>query len=190
MTESLRCQVTSAELAQIDALLTRTGQTRSEWLQGLVQAALSETPINIRNLSERVASLEKATTNLSALQQQVEELTRQIADPAFQQPSSPLSLNSAPSLAQSTQSTSEPSLSSDASQAERPSSTPVPSPSATPSIYDVEEDESCNTIRIFYVKLINTFIIKKRQYPIWTLSMNNNIPIPGTNEYRFRCSRE
>lgn len=54
MTESISCQITSAELALIDERLAHTEQTRSEWLHGLVQAALNETPTKVRNLAERI----------------------------------------------------------------------------------------------------------------------------------------
>ncbi|MGK7887895.1 MAG: hypothetical protein AB4042_01075 [Leptolyngbyaceae cyanobacterium] len=38
---SISCSVTEDQLTQIDTLVARTGQTRSEWLQELVDAALS-----------------------------------------------------------------------------------------------------------------------------------------------------
>ncbi|NEQ98897.1 MAG: hypothetical protein F6K30_19615 [Cyanothece sp. SIO2G6] len=43
---SISCPVTDDQLTQIDTLITRTGQTRSEWLQDLVQAALRQDHIS------------------------------------------------------------------------------------------------------------------------------------------------
>lgn len=135
MTEFISCPVTSADLAQIDALLSRTGQTRDDWLQALVQAALSETPGNIRNLTERVASLERTTAGLMPLEQQVKDLNGKIAK--LLQPES-LTANS--TVANSTATNSPTAIvespPSTAATASRPTSSSV-----IQSVYDVEEDE-------------------------------------------------
>ena len=149
MSCQITCQITSVELAQIDQLLARTGQTRSEWVQGLVQAALSETPINVRNLAERVDSLEQTTTQLMALQHQVEQLTQQMTDSFSRKPSTDGSQDSSSSPDQANPSSTSslsasPSPSATSQTTASPSDSPSPSmslSSPTPSIYDVEEDE-------------------------------------------------
>ena len=89
MTELISCQVTDSELSQIDDLIARTGQTRSEWLNGIIKAALSETPTNIRHLTERVTILEQKTDHVTALQRQVEHLAQQVAMYLSEVPISP-----------------------------------------------------------------------------------------------------
>lgn len=76
MTEWIGCTVSNDKLAQIDALIVRTGQTRNEWLQSLVQVALSEKPHNIRHLTERVERLEQQQELVTALAQQVNVLSQ------------------------------------------------------------------------------------------------------------------
>ncbi|NET08737.1 MAG: hypothetical protein F6K09_18125 [Merismopedia sp. SIO2A8] len=78
MTEWIGCTVSNEELAQIDALIVRTGQTRDEWLQSLVRNALSETPHNIRHLTERVVRLEQHQDLVKALTLQVNTLAQQL----------------------------------------------------------------------------------------------------------------
>ena len=149
MTELINCRITLAELSQIDQLLAHTGQTRSEWLQGLVQAALSETPTNIRNLAERVSSLEQTITHLKNLEQQVEHLTQQMDGQPSKEISSGVS-NGTTSPLDRTDISSSSSLASnpsptDSTQADSAQAPSLPKSVAastpTPSIYDVEEDE-------------------------------------------------
>jgi len=112
MSEILSCSVTRTQLAAIDALVERTGQTRTEWLQQVIDAALSETPSNIRNLTERVAALELAQAKIAAVAQTIEALTQPIALTRFP----PDEKTASPSTDQSSE-----------SQSVTPSSDPSPS---------------------------------------------------------------
>lgn len=78
MVKSIDCPVTIEQLLQIDTIVARTGQTRSEWLQSIVVSALSETPVNIRNLTDRVAALENAQADVLLLHHQVDILMQRM----------------------------------------------------------------------------------------------------------------
>ncbi|MEM9213137.1 MAG: hypothetical protein AAGD25_02225 [Cyanobacteria bacterium P01_F01_bin.150] len=135
------CQLTSTELAQIDDILSRTGQTRNEWLQGLVKAALSTTPANVRNLAERIDALEQSTAKLDILQQQVETLLQQRANQADGDAPLNISADVTPPSATTRSTLSVSSNSHSAKSIQAPSPPKPTASSSTPSIYDVEEDE-------------------------------------------------
>lgn len=121
MTESISCQVTSAELAQIDECLL-SGQTRSEWLYGLVTTALSKTTANVQNLTVSTEAISPPPSPKSSLPP---SSTPSIYDVEEDEPDEILYEFLEP----------EPSSSSS------PQSSLPPSPSPGTSIYDAEDDE-------------------------------------------------
>lgn len=144
MNESISCLITPTELAHIDQLVVRTGQTRSEWLQSLVQSALSETPTNIRHLTERVASLEQKLADMAELQRQVKQLTQTI-DLSSTDPSPNLNKSFNPEEAPVQAASASLSPSPQESAAARPTSGQF----STGSIYDDVEDGPCEILHEF-----------------------------------------
>lgn len=151
MNEPISCLITPTELAQIDQLIARTGQTRSEWLQSLVKSALSETPRNIRHLTERVTRIEHKLADLTALQNQVQYLTQIIDTPPKDSSAKDASANNIHAPSRTEALPSEPDQRVSPLQSLPNSSAPDPTsvnPSAR-SIYDEVDDDPYEILHEF-----------------------------------------
>ena len=65
---TIATRIAAAELAEIDALIQETGQSRSEWLNQLIKEALGHDVPTVRSMAARLAMLE---TRLAMLGKQL-----------------------------------------------------------------------------------------------------------------------
>ena len=65
---TIATRIAAAELAEIDALIQETGQSRSEWLHQLIKEALGHDVPTVRSMAARLAMLE---TRLAMLGKQL-----------------------------------------------------------------------------------------------------------------------
>lgn len=64
---TIGCRVTREEFDRIDQLATELGQSRAEWLYGLIRQGLGESaPETVRSMGERIAALEKKLMRLAS----------------------------------------------------------------------------------------------------------------------------
>jgi hypothetical protein len=63
---TIGCRILQAEMGQIDALISETGQSRSDWLYQLIREALGKTDIaTVRAMAVRIEALEKKLARLA-----------------------------------------------------------------------------------------------------------------------------
>jgi cytochrome c-type biogenesis protein CcmH/NrfF len=75
----IHCQVTAAELAAVDAVAKKAGQSQTAWLYGLIQKALSQQNADeTAAITARLTLIEKKVEQVSQLEQQFTELARQV----------------------------------------------------------------------------------------------------------------
>lgn len=63
---TISCRINQDELNQVDAIIQETGQSRADWLYGLVHRELTGTEhTTVRGLVDRVAAIETRLARLT-----------------------------------------------------------------------------------------------------------------------------
>jgi hypothetical protein len=88
--QTIACQFTVEELAKMDTIAQRTGQSRSQWLYNLIEGAIGEIGNRaVEAMETRIAALEPEVAKVKRVEQQLADLTKTVGELRMFTPSVP-----------------------------------------------------------------------------------------------------